>query len=303
MAKVIARLTEARCRRAGVGLHPDGDGLYLQVRSATARSWLYRYMIAAKAREMGLGAYPATTLEIARSERDRFKRLRQAGEDPIEVRHRERNAVQIEQAKATKFSRAALEYLALKAPQWGNEKHRKQWLSTLKTYVEPVLGELPVQSIEPSHVLKVLEPIWLTKSETATRVRSRIEMILDYCSSMNYRKGENPARWRGCLKDLLPALDNVVETKHHPALPHAEIPSFMAELRAIESVTARALEFVILTAVRANEALKALPAEVNHTERTWTVPKIRMKGRKGKKKEHRVPLSSRALKITQAVRS
>jgi integrase len=254
-------------------------------------------MFSGKAREMGLGSYPSTTLEMARAARDRFKRLRQEGRDPIATRNSERAAERLEGTKAVTFGRAALEYMALKAPQWGNEKHRKQWLSTLRQYAEPILGELPVQSLDAPLIKKVLDPIWLTKSETASRLRGRIELILDYCGSMGYRTGENPARWRGCLKDLMPSLNDVAEVQHHPSLPYSELPDFIAKLRAEHGIAPRALEWIILTATRANEALGAVPLEVNKTERLWTIPKIRMKGRKGRKREHRVPVTERAIEI------
>lgn len=299
MAKLVNRLTDLKARKAGIGMHPDGDGLYLQVRGPTAKSWLYRFMIDGSARAMGLGAYPATSLETARVERDRFKRIRQAGQDPIEVRKQELQDVKLANAKTVTFSTAALEYMAAKAPQWGNEKHRKQWIQTLRTYAEPVLGDLPVHAIDTAAVKKVLDPIWTAKPETASRLRGRIELILDYCQSIGYRKGDNPARWRGNLKDLLPSLDDVGEVEHHPSLPYQDLPVFMEKLRAENNVAARALEWIILTATRANEALKALPAEIAHGESAWTIPKTRMKGRKGKKRSHRVPLARRALELLE----
>lgn len=301
MAKLVNRLTDLKARKAGIGMHPDGDGLYLQVRGPTAKSWLYRFMIGGSARAMGLGAYPATSLEAAREERDRFKRIRQGGQDPIEARKQELQEMKLANAKTVTFSTAALEYMAAKAPQWGNEKHRKQWIQTLRTYADPVLGDLPVHAIDTATVKKVLDPIWTAKPETASRLRGRIELILDYCQSIGYRKGDNPARWRGNLKDLLPSLDDVSEVEHHPSLPYQDLPAFMEKLRAENNIAARALEWIILTATRANEALKALPAEIAHAESAWTIPKTRMKGRKGKKRPHRVPLARRALELLEQV--
>lgn len=301
MAKIINRLTDLKARKAGMGLHPDGDGLYLQVRGPAAKSWLYRFMIDGKARAMGLGAYPATSLEVARADRDRFKRLRQAGQDPIEVRKQELHEVKMASMKAVTFTTAALEYMAAKAPQWGNEKHRKQWIQTLRTYADPILGELSVQAIDTAAVKKVLDQIWTTKPETASRLRGRIEMILDYCQSIGYRSGDNPARWRGNLKDLMPSLDDISEVENHPALPYQDIPAFMEKLRAEHNVAARALEWIILTATRANETLKALPSEIDVGESSWTIPKIRMKGRKGRKRPHRIPLSARAIELLKTL--
>ncbi|MGE3477023.1 MAG: tyrosine-type recombinase/integrase [Rhodospirillaceae bacterium] len=297
MAKLINRLTDAKARKAAPGMHPDGDGLYLQVRGETAKSWIYKYWSGGKSREMGLGAYPSISLEMARSERDRYKRLRQEGKDPIETRAAVRMEAKLASARSITFSRAALEYMATKAPQWGNEKHRKQWIATLKTYAEPILGEVPVQVIDTTMVKKVLDPIWTTKPETASRLRGRIELILDYCTSLGYRAGENPARWRGNLKDVMPHLEDIVQVEHHLSMPYTEMPTFMERLRAMDSVAARALEWTILTGVRANEALKALPEEVSKLDRVWCIPKGRMKGRKSKKQEHRVPLSARAIEL------
>jgi integrase len=297
MAKIINKLTEGRARKAGSGLHPDGDGLYLQVRSPTARSWLYRYMLAGKAREMGLGAFPSTSLEDARKERDRQKRLRQGGQDPIEVRNRERAAAKLADARAITFSEAVAGYITDKSHAWKNAKHRQQWTNTLKTYAEPTLGALSVQTIDTALVKKVLDPIWTVKPETASRLRGRIESILDWCKALGYREGDNPARWRGNLKDLLPTTSDIVEIEHHPALPHGEIPAFMEKLRAQSSTAARALEWIILTATRANESLKALPSEISEADKAWTIPKIRMKGRRGRARSHRVPIAARAFEI------
>jgi integrase len=254
-------------------------------------------MIAGRAREMGLGAYPATSLENAREKRDHFKRIRQTGKDPIEFRNQEKAEAQAAKAKAILFSTAALEYMAAKAPQWGNEKHRKQWIQTLKTYAYPTIGSLPVHLITTADIKRLLDRIWTTRPETASRLRGRIELILDYCRSLGYRKGDNPASWRGNLKDLMPAPDSVSEVEHHPSLPYQEIPAFMENLRAEDNAAGRALEWIILTATRANEALKALPSEIDVGNREWTIPKLRMKGRKGKKKAHRVPLCARAVAL------
>jgi len=301
MAKLVNKLTDVRARKAGPGLHADGDGLYLQVRGPTARCWIYRYTLAGKAREMGLGAYPATGLEDARRERDRHKRLRQDGQDPIEVRNQERAAAKLAEAKAITFSEAVSSYIADKSHAWKNAKHRQQWTNTLKTYAEPILGTLSVSKIDTALVKRVLDPIWTAKSETASRLRGRIEAVLDRCKALGYRAGDNPARWRGNLKDLLSTTADVAEVEHHPALPYGDLPAFMEKLRAQESTAARALEWVILTATRVNEALKAMPAEISRSEKAWTIPKVRMKGRRGKARVHRVPLHERAFEIIEAL--
>lgn len=297
MAKIINRLTDVRARKAAPGLHPDGDGLYLQVRGKNARSWLYKYSLAGKAREMGLGAYPATSLDVARQQRDRYKRLRQEGQDPIEARDKERAAAKTVDVKTTTFSEAVAAFIADKSHAWKNKKHRQQWTNTLATYAEPTIGALSVQEIDTALVKKVLDPIWTTKPETASRLRGRIEVVLDRCKALGYRQGDNPARWRGNLKDLLAAPADLKEIEHHPALPYLDIPLFMATLRAQDNTAARALEWVILTATRANEALKALPSEISEMEKTWTIPKERMKGRRGRSRPHRVPLPARAFEI------
>jgi len=301
MPKLVNRLTDVKAKKAPLGLHPDGDGLYLQVRGENARSWIYRYMLAGKAREMGLGAYPATGLEDARRDRDRFKRLRQDGQDPIAVRDQERQAAKVADAKGITFSEAATAVIRDKSHAWKNEKHREQWNNTLKTYAEPIFGSLSVAAIDTALVKKCLDPIWTTKPETASRLRGRIEAILDWCKALGYRTGDNPARWRGNLKDLLPAPADLVEVEHHAALPYTEMPAFMVKLRAQENNAARGLEWIILTATRANESLKALPAEISEVDKAWTIPKGRMKGRRGRTRAHRVPLSARMFEIIDAL--
>lgn len=299
MAKVVNRLTDLKAKKAAPGLHPDGDGLYLQVRGKNARSWLYRYMLAGRAREMGLGAYPATSLEDARKERDRNKRLRQGGLDPIEARERDRAAAKLQDAKSLTFSEAVVAFIKDKSHGWKNEKHRQQWSNTLETYAEPTLGGLSVQAIDTGLVKAVLDPIWTTKTETASRLRGRIEAVLDWCKALGYREGDNPARWRGNLKDLLAGRSDIADVEHHPSLPYQQMPAFMQLLRAQESTAARALEWVILTNTRSNETLKALPEEIAETEKAWTIPKVRMKGRRGKARIHRVPLQARAFEILE----
>lgn len=301
MAKVVNKLTDVKIRKAPPGRHPDGDGLYLQVRGPTAKAWIYRYWTAGKSREMGLGSYPSVTLEGARQERDRFKRQRQDGADPIKSRDAERVASLQLAGKALTFTEAAASFIRDKSQAWKNEKHRQQWTNTLNTYVNPILGNLPVGEIDTAAVKRVLDPIWATKSETATRVRGRIEAILDWCKALGYCTGENPARWRGNLKDLLASPFDLAAVEHHPALDYQELPAFMDKLRAQQNVASSALEWVILTASRANESLRAIPAEVSESAKVWTVPRLRMKGSRGRAKEHRVPLSARALEVLRSL--
>jgi integrase len=250
-------------------------------------------MIAGRAREMGLGAAHTVTLAEARKRARRAREQRLDGHDPIELRKSARLAAQLDAAKAISFKDCARRYIAAHQPAWRNPKHARQWSATLEAYVYPVFGDLAVQAVDVGLVLKAIEPIWTTKPETASRVRGRIESILDWASARGYREGENPARWRGHLENLLPARTKVRRVEHHAALPYAEMSAFMADLRAQEGVSALALEFAILTAARTGEVIGARWEEINIAERLWTIPAARMKA----DKQHRVPLSDAALAI------
>jgi integrase len=213
--------------------------------------------------------------------------------DPIDARRAERARQRLEEAKAFTFKQCAEAYINAHRAGWRNDKHAAQWSATLSTYAYPKVGALPVQAIDTALVLKVLEPIWATKPETAGRLRGRLENVLDFAKARGYREGENPARWRGHLDNLLPALSKVRQVEHHAALPYTELSDFLTRLREQEGTSARALEFAILTAARTGEVIGARWSEVNLREKTWTIPAERMKARR----EHRVPLSSRALSI------
>jgi integrase len=294
MARTVGKLTALKVGRPlKPGMYADGAGLYLQVRGAGAKSWVFRFSLHGKAREMGFGSLSAVSLSDARTKAAECRRLRQEGIDPIEARKARRQQAALDAAKSLTFKEASASYIASHKAGWRNEKHASQWENTLATYAEPVLGRLSIQAIDTGLVLKVLEPIWKTKPETASRIRGRIEAILDWAKVRGLRQGENPARWRGHLDHLLPAKAKVRRVKHHAALPYAELPDFIANLRAQESVAARALEFTILTAARTGDTIGAVWDEVNTSEKIWTVPAGRMKAGK----EHRVPLSSRALAI------
>lgn len=275
------------------GMYPDGGGLYLQVTKAGSKSWIYRFMLGGTPRHMGLGPLHAVSLAEAREKAAEARKLRVAGIDPIEARKAEVDKANLESAKAISFKIAAGQYIEAHSPGWRNAKHAAQWSSTLKTYAYPVLGDLPVQGINVALVMKVLEPIWVTKAETASRVRGRIESILDWATARGYRLGDNPARWRGHLQNLLPARSKVQRVKHHPALPYDEVGGFMTTLCDREGIAARALEFTILTAARTGEAIGARWGEFNLAKKEWLVPAERIKGGK----EHRVPLSGRAVAI------
>jgi integrase len=252
-----------------------------------------------RAREMGLGSLTAISLSDARSKAGDCRKLRQEGVDPIEARNAVRVQAALDVAKTITFKAAAATYIAAHRAGWRNEKHAAQWTATLETYAYPTIGDVSVQAIDTGLVLKVLEPIWSAKPETAGRVRGRIESILDWAKARGYRAGENPARWKGHLDQLLPKRSKVSKVKHHAALPYAELPTFLARLRAQEGIGARALEFTILTAARTAETIGAQSPEIDLGKKLWTVPAARMKAGK----EHRVPLSSRAVALLEAAKA
>jgi hypothetical protein len=240
MARQMGRLTALAVSRAkSDGMYADGGGLYLQVTGAGARSWIYRYTLNGRSREMGLGSLAAVTLSEARARAAEARRLKSAGIDPIGARHGQRAADRAESASQVTFKDAAEAYIKAHKAGWRNAKHGNQWRNTLAAYVYPVIGALPVQKIDTGLVVRVLEPIWATKTETASRVRQRIEAVLDSATARGHRHGENPARWRGHLDSLLPARAKVRRVKHHAALPYAELGAFMAELRQHPGLAAR----------------------------------------------------------------
>jgi integrase len=272
----------------------DGNGLYLRIGPTGSKSWLLRYMAGRKSHDMGLGSLALVGLREAREHALQQRRLlRLEGIDPIAKRRAARQAAIIEAASAMTFKSCAEAYIAAHKAGWKNPKHAAQWPSTLQTYVYPIFGDLPVQAVDVGLVTKAIEPIWSTKPETASRVRGRIESVLDWATVRGYREGENPARWRGHLEKLLPARRKVAAVEHHAALPYPELPTFMGDLRLREGLAARALEFAILTAARTGEVLGARWSEVDLDGRLWTVPANRMKAGR----EHRVPLSDAALAI------
>ena len=293
-------------------LYGDGGGLYLQISARASKSWIFRFWIAerdpmtgnlvrdpatkkvrGRSREMGLGSFGTVSLAEARERSAECRKLREQEIDPIEAREAARQQAALERAKSLKFKEAAATYMATHRVAWKNDKHAAQWTSTLETYAYPLLGELSIQAVDTTLVMKVIEPIWAKKPETANRVRGRIETILDWATVRGYRQGENPARWRGHRDKLLPSRSKVRKTKHHSALPYAELPAFLTSLREQEGIAARALEFTILTAGRTGEVIGARRSEFNMREKLWAVPAIRMK----EGKEHRVPLPDRALDV------
>jgi integrase len=280
------------------GMYCDGGGLWLRVSSPTARSWVFRYMLNRVPHEMGIGKYPEITLAEARQRAAEARRLKAHGKDPLAERSAVRASLLADAAKTVTFKDAAERYVEAHRAGWRNAKHAAQWEATLATYAEPILGSLAVQTIDTGLVLKVLEPIWATKTETASRLRGRIEAVLDWAKVRGYRQGENPARWRGHLDKLLPARAKVQKVQHHAALAFDGLGDFMVALRAETGTAARALEFAILTAARTGEVIGARWSEIDLGEKIWTVPAERMKAGR----EHRVPLSPRAIAILRTLK-
>ena len=246
---------------------------------------------------MGLGQYPTVTLADARTRADDARRLLLDNIDPIEHRRQRRAQTKLDIAKRVTFVECAGQYIASHQAGWRNPKHRQQWDSTLKTYAYSILGGLSVAAVDTGLVVKVLQPIWTTKPETASRLRGRIESILNWATVRGFRQGDNPARWRGHLENVLPHYSKVRRVVHHAALSYVELPDFLTKLRIQEGIAARALEFAILTAARTGEVIGARWSEINLTSRLWTIPADRMKAGK----EHRVPLSPRACEILGAI--
>jgi integrase len=299
MARAVERLTAQRVERLKnaeepkPGMYADGAGLYLRVTPEGARNWVLRFMLNRRPRWMGLGPLSLYGLADARTRALDARRKRHDGIDPIEARRAERARQQLDAAKAITFKQCAETYIASHRAGWRNEKHKYQWAATLSSYAYPVIGALPVQAVDTGLVLKVLQQIWTSKPETASRVRQRIENILDFAKVSGWRQGENAARWKGHLDKLLPARSRVHQVKHLAALPYAELPAFLANLRTREAVAARGLEFLVLTAARTGEVIGARWNEIDLLDKTWTVPAARMKAQR----EHRVPLSARVLAI------
>lgn len=311
--KVSKALTPLAVKNAKPGRHADGDGLYLLVKDTGARSWVFRFMLQGKARDLGLSRCPEAiellrqmggaelTLAQARDIAAIYRIKVRAGIDPLVERDRQAQvkaaADQAAKAAQVTFRTVADSYLKANASSWRNAKHRQQWENTLKQYVHPVIGDLPVADITTGHVLQIIEPMWAMKPETARRVRGRIETVLDAAKARGYRDGENPARWRGHIAQVLPARARL-SRGHHSAMTYDSVPTFIAQLRSKQAVAALALEFTILTACRTGEVLGATWAEIDLAKSIWTIPPARMKSGN----EHRVPLSKRAVEILELVK-
>ncbi|WP_307718601.1 tyrosine-type recombinase/integrase [Massilia violaceinigra] len=294
MARTVEKLSALAVNKTTKpGYYGDGAGLYLQVSKSGTKSWIFRFTFAARQREMGLGPLHTVGLADARVKARECRTILLAGKDPLEARSATKLAEALDRAKMITFDQCASAYIAAHRGSWKNAKHASQWENTLETYAGPIIGAMPVASVDTALVVKVLNPIWQEKTETATRLRGRIESILDWATVSKYRVGENPARWRGHLENLLADPNKLGRVEHHPALPWQELVEFMVKLRSREGVAARAVDFAILTACRSGEVRGATWAEIDIEGALWTIPSERMKAGR----EHRVPLSSSAVDI------
>jgi len=292
MGLKINRLTARRVATVSEpGYHADGGGLYLQVTANGAKSWVFRYRFEGRRPEMGLGPLHVVGLADAREAADAARKMVLSGQDPLAGRR----AAAMASAGIPTFWEAAESYIEERRAGWTNPKHAGQWTNTLDTYAKPILGGIRVDRIETDHILNVLRPIWAVKTETASRVRQRIEAVLDAVTVQKKRTGENPARWRGHLAMILPKPTAVSKVENFAALPYGELPAFMDKLRQRHGEAARALEFTILTAARTGMTLGALSVEIDLEAETWTIPSGRMKA----KVQHTIPLSAAAMALAR----
>ena len=281
------------------GYHADGGNLYLQVAPSGSKSWIFRYTQDGKTREMGLGSVATFSLAEARERAAENRKLLADGKDPMAVK-RERDVVRrMAEANLITFDQAAAQYIEAHESGWKNAKHLEQWRTTLKVYASPVIGDLPLSMINTAMVLRILSPIWNEKTETANRLRGRMERVLDWAKAQGYRSGDNPAAWRGHLDKLLPAPKKVSAVEHHAALPWKEMGGFMVKLREASGLASLMVELIILTATRTSEALLARWSEFDEAEHTWTIPAARMKA----KKAHTVPLSGEVLELLKRIQA
>lgn len=300
MAKGIDKLTALGVKKTSTpGYYGDGGGLWLQISKTGTKSWIFRFTspITKKAREMGLGSVDTYSLAEARIRAKKARQSVDEGIDPIAEREAEKQKVQVAAAMTMTFAQCAAAYIEAHEAGWKNLKHAAQWKSTLGTYANPEIGNLSVAIVDTAWILKVLEPIWKTKNETANRLRGRLEAVLDWATVRGYRAGNNPARWKGHLDTLLPAPSKIQKVIHHAALPYKDIGQFMLNLKAKDGIAALALQFTILTAARSGEVRGATWDEIDFENRTWTIPASRMKAGK----EHRIPLSDSAISILQVI--
>ncbi|WP_321808081.1 tyrosine-type recombinase/integrase [Burkholderia sp. BCC1993] len=297
-AKELGALAVSRLSTPGTHAVGHVAGLALQITPTGSRSWILRVMVGGRRREIGLGAYQSVSLKEAHEKAQETRDAIALGVDPVLARKEAASRLRASQAFEVTFEEAAKRFIKAKAPEWKNTKHGDQWRNTLAEYAYPKIGALMVRHVARAHIMEVLEPIWTTKTETASRLRGRLEAILDWAKVKGFRDdGTNPAMWRGNLDKLLPAPKRTKRVRNHPALPIEQMGAFMQALRATEGVSARCLEFAILTAARSGEARGATWGEVDLKRGIWSVPPERMKA----KKEHRVPLSPAAIELLKAI--
>lgn len=301
-ASEITPLAVSRLKEPGLHFVGGVSGLALQILPPTSggpggRTWILRATIGGKRRDMGLGGFPDVTLAMARDAARKAREKIRDGVDPIAERQAARSALLADAAKVVSFKEAAEAYIVVHEASWKNPKHRAQWRSSLKSYAYPSIGALSVRDIALPHILKILEPIWQTKTETATRLRGRVELVLDWATARGHREGLNPARWRGHLDKLLAKPSKVSRVEHHAALPVGKAAEFMARLRTAEGIGAKALQFAILTAARSGEVRGATWDEIDMDAKVWTIPAARMKAGR----EHRVPLSPAAIALLKSL--
>ena len=299
MARQQQRLTALQVTKyTKPGLYGDGGGLTLQITNAGAKSWLFRYMVGGRPFGMGLGPTHTVSLAEARQKALAARKLLMEGINPLDAKKKNQLAAAVAAAKTMTFDQCAEAYILAHKVGWKNAKHADQWANTLHAYASPVFGHLPVGDIDTGLVMRCLTPTWDTKTETTSRVRGRIEAVLGWATTSGYRTGENPARWKGHLENLLATISKSSRTKHHPSLPWNRIGSFMGALRERKGISARAVEFAILTACRSGEIRGARWHEFDLDGKVWTIPAERMKA----KREHQVPLSEAALALLVSIK-
>lgn len=294
MGKLTSKTIQKLAKEGKKGSTGDGLGLYLQITAGGSASWIYRFKLHGKQRYMGLGAYPDVSLSEARELAADNRKLVRQGIDPLEARIEEEKEAH---ATVVTFTSCAASYITAHRRSWRNAKHARQWVSTLKTYARPKIGQKAVNEISTQDVLEVLKPIWTSKNETAKRVQGRIENILDYAAAHGYRDQVNPARWRGHLDKLLAKPSRIQKVSHHPAMPYDQVADFLKAVQEYSSMSSKALQFLILTATRTSEVLNAEWDEIELENATWTIPADRMKARR----EHRVPLSRQAMTLLSSL--
>ncbi|WP_071695820.1 site-specific integrase [Halomonas sp. QHL1] len=290
MGKLTTKGVQKLIRESKPALTNDGDGLYLKIGKSGGASWIYRFRWDGKLRDMGLGSCSEINLAAAREQATGNRKLVKQGINPLDARLKEEKEIQ---KLAITFTSCAARYIKAHRRSWRNIKHARQWVSTLKTYARPKIGKKSIDEISTQDVLEVLKPIWTNKNETAKRVQGRVENILDYAAAHGYRDPVNPARWRGHLDKLLAKPSRIQKVNHHPAMPYDEVADFMATVNGYNSLSSKALQFLILTATRTSEVLNSEWNELDLNNATWTIPADRMKANR----EHRVPLSRQAVEL------